>query len=432
MAGNRENQGLQIACILLVMVVTLLAVTTCVLYRQSEENFRALQAATEERSRALEVATRERDQVRVLKHFLGFGELSEADLDLARASFDQELRQIETHWRQDMERFGATLPETKNYRAIPEILLGGLHRKNQTIAARSERADTLDQERTQIEQDAKQRVDAALAEAKRRAEELLAANKTQATHRSQWEQLSDAVRQKLTALQAEFAAQLAQAKRRSDDLARQIELQRALIEEQQRRLTLRAGEAAEVPVGVVTHVDQRGRTVYVNLGTADGLRRGVSLTVYDQKHTDLSQAKSKATIEVTKTLEAHLAEARIVRDMPSDPILPQDQLHSAAWRPGRSMEFALAGWFDVNRDGQSDRPLVRSLIAANGGKIVCEVHDDGTVTGQLSATTDCLVLGERPTDTASPAALQSFTSILQRAQELGIRRQPLDRLFSHP
>ena len=55
------------------------------------------------------------------------------------------------------------------------------------------------------------------------------------------------------------------------------------------------------------------------------------------------KAEKKGTIEVVRIIEAHLAEARIMDDDPSKPIMPGDQLFSAAWRPGHAEHFALVG-----------------------------------------------------------------------------------------
>lgn len=418
-AGNRENQGLQIACILLVMVTIVLAVSTYVLYRKSEESVNSAFAAEEEKKKALDLAAKERDRVRALKHFIGFGDLTEADLDVARASFDEEMKQIEAEFRQDISLFGDTT-EAKNYRELPKFLDKSIRSRNEQVAKLAEREGSLIKEREKIEQDEKQKTDLALSEAKRRAEELLKVQSTYDASRGQWEQQSTALRTQFTQRQTDFQAKIADAAKKSEELAKQIQVKQDLIEEQKRRLTDITEHKVEVPVGKVTFVNQRSRTVYINLGTADGLQRTVTFSVYDQKLTDISNAKPKASIEVKKTIDAHLSEAAIISDASNDPILPNDQIHSAAWRPGRQIEFAMAGFFDMNKDGKSDRNLVKNLVTANNGKIVCEVDDDGKMTGQLSLQTTYLLIGERPTEESGPDAIKGFTNMFQKAQELGI------------
>ncbi|MDE0736326.1 MAG: hypothetical protein OSB47_10920, partial [Pirellulaceae bacterium] len=95
----------------------------------------------------------------------------------------------------------------------------------------------------------------------------------------------------------------------------------------------------------------------------------------------------KARIQITKVLDQHLSEARITEDELQDPILPGDQIHSPAWQAGTRIHFALAGFFDVNGDGKSDRETIRNMIASVGGIIDAEVHDDGSKTGKITAST---------------------------------------------
>ena len=78
-------------------------------------------------------------------------------------------------------------------------------------------------------------------------------------------------------------------------------------------------------------------------------------------------------IEVTHLLSPHLAEARIVEDDLSNPLMPGDQIFSPSWEPGRAEHFALAGFIDIDGDGNSDRQRVHDLIALNGGVIDEEV-----------------------------------------------------------
>ena len=159
----------------------------------------------------------------------------------------------------------------------------------------------------------------------------------------------------------------------------------------------------------IAWVNLRERMVWVNLGTADKLRPQVTLSVYDKGATKVAQGDSKGSIEVLRVIEPHLAEACIVDDQVSNPILPGDVVHTPAWRPGRAVHFALAGVLDVTDDGKSDRELVVNLIHRNGGEIDAELKDDGTIQGQLTSETRYLLQGIKPTDTADAAKVNSWT-----------------------
>ncbi|MCP3695296.1 MAG: hypothetical protein GY917_24065 [Planctomycetaceae bacterium] len=139
----------------------------------------------------------------------------------------------------------------------------------------------------------------------------------------------------------------------------------------------------------MTLVNDRKGTVWINLGLADGLRELTTFGVYDFKEDGVmrNEKEIKARIQVIKVLDQHLSEARITEDELQDPILPGDQIHSPAWQAGTRIHFALAGFFDVNGDGKSDRETIRNMIASVGGIIDAEVHDDGSKTGKITART---------------------------------------------
>ena len=177
----------------------------------------------------------------------------------------------------------------------------------------------------------------------------------------------------------------------------------------------------------MTWVNQRSGTVWINLGAGDGLRRQTLFSVYGQEQTGVDQAERKASIEVTRVLDDHLAEARIVSDLPGDPILPGDQVFSPAWKPGERVHFALAGTLDIDGDRRSDRELVLNLINSNGGVVDAEVTDKGEATGQVTASTRYLVLGTAPTDRK---ALDAWSKIIKDAEQLGVELLQMDRFLS--
>jgi hypothetical protein len=205
---------------------------------------------------------------------------------------------------------------------------------------------------------------------------------------------------------------------------------KAIIVSQSKTIIEMRDEPFEVADGRITWVNQSSATVWINLGLADGLRRQTLFSVYDMAENGVSRSERKASIEVTKVLDQHLAEARIVYDAAGDPILPGDQVFSPAWRPGRKVRFALAGTFDIDGDRRSDRDLIRNLITMSGAVIDAEAHDDGTIEGELTSSTRYLVIGDRPTERSDSKSLASFSSMKTNATQLGVEIIPIDKLLS--
>ena len=115
-------------------------------------------------------------------------------------------------------------------------------------------------------------------------------------------------------------------------------------------------ESFEVADGRISYVNQNG-TVWINLGTGDSLRRQVTFSVFDSDLHDASKSKKKGSIEVTRVLGDHMAEARITSDDPTNPILTGDKIYSQIWHRGKKLHFALTGLVDFDGDGKSDLEL---------------------------------------------------------------------------
>lgn len=171
--------------------------------------------------------------------------------------------------------------------------------------------------------------------------------------------------------------------------------------------------------GRVSWVNQDG-TVWINLGTADSLRRQVTFSVYDADEHDAKKATKKASIEVTKLLGPHLAEAKITEDDARNPILTGDNIHSQVWHRGKQLHFALTGFIDIDGDGRSDMELARQLIEMNDGIVDAYLKDDGTVEGEITANTRYLVLGEIPESALQTKLQAGWNTMSQEATRLGV------------
>jgi hypothetical protein len=109
-----------------------------------------------------------------------------------------------------------------------------------------------------------------------------------------------------------------------------------------------------------------------------------------------------------------------------DPVLSFDYILSDVWDPGYAVSVALAGHIDVDGDGNSDLPVVRSRIEQNGGRIVAMHDTEGNITGQVEPNTRFIVIGDEP---RNDAALKAYTQIVADAKKHQVQQLSLRELF---
>jgi len=220
----------------------------------------------------------------------------------------------------------------------------------------------------------------------------------------------------------QLAARQAALRRQNDDLEqRNLELQLELIQRTTSPfLEELTSVVVEEPDGHVVRVSSSGELVWIDLGSADGLRRQQSFSVYAKQETDFQNAMPKATIEIDSVDGPKTAQARVVSKVDDNPIAPQDVIFSPTWQPGQRLHFALAGKLDYNDDGVADNGLIKDLILTNGGIVDAEVDEHGRRTGTVSITTRYLVVGDPPSDQPDAAVNNAYNELLSQAEELGI------------
>jgi hypothetical protein len=322
---------------------------------------------------------------------------------------------------EDFEKYGKGLADVdRNYRALVAHVNTELVTANNSIAEvtaqKKELADKL-----AAEEDATK---------KAIAEYTTTIAKVTQDAQAQQKQF-DADREQMKTENGELNTKFEDTRKRFDDLTRTSSVQITTLTEQlaklQRILELmnveknRVTAANEVPDGKVNWVNQRTRSVWINVGSDDGLRQQMAFSIYADVTANPAEAPSKGKIEVTRLMGPHMAEARIVEDDLSNPIMPGDRIFSPTWEPGRAEHFALAGNIDINNDGSDDRQMLRNLIIANGGVIDEEIALDGTKTGEMSINTKYLVLGKPPKAEKDSPMLQGWSDIHGEANTLGIK-----------
>ena len=412
----RQDQGLVftlIAFVILFIIAFVAAYVGWKSYSDSETHVAELQNQKGAADSA--VASKTDENIRIRK-MLGVGE-NDSDEDVKK-TFDD-----------DMKRYGANFGEDRqSYRNVVEYLA----KENEAISSREVAAkDQLKELKDRllaIEGENEKKVAQYLAQAN-------AAEEDAATERDHHKKDRDALEAKKQELQDNLAKQEARYEEQLGGITTQLkELTDKLTKSEHAKENLlsevsKSAESFEVPDGRISWVNQNG-TVWINLGAADALRRQITFSVFDADAQDPAKTAEKGSVEVTRILGDHMAEARVTNDDPRNPILTGDQIYSQVWHRGKKLRFALTGIIDLDGDGRSDMKLARDLIELNGGTVDAYLGDDGTPVGTITVNTRYLVLGDYP-EGGNQAALQAgWTTMGTDAQTNGVERITLDKFLN--
>lgn len=158
--------------------------------------------------------------------------------------------------------------------------------------------------------------------------------------------------------------------------------------------------------GLVRWVDNSSHLVWINLGSADSLTKRTNFSVYkknnrgvgvDTENSLKGPEDLKGSIEVTRILGPHLAEARILDEDFYGPIAVNDPIYTPIWSPNQKESFAFVGLIDLDDDGRSDRELLHDILSSANAKVQVEVDDEGNRTGgEINERTKFLVVGKIP------------------------------------
>jgi chemotaxis protein histidine kinase CheA len=415
--ARSEHQGLQIALIIFVMLTIILSVTTFMFFKESEkaanksaEDAKARQADNDSLRKTI-------DEVNELKRAIGVAE-------------SDNIEAVREAIAADMRNWAGTFPEPKqSYRECLTALLDAYRvadeerkRERDELTAMTARVNALEAAKSKTLEEQQNQATTAAAQLTERTAKFdeddkahVAEKAALAEQKKQVEEAMDAAAKEADAQVKKLKSDLNTLTNVKDDLADQID--------QITRTTF------EVSDGEIRWVNQRNGTVWINLGRADNLPKQTPFSVFGRDENDVARTDSKAKIEVTQILGDHLAEARIVEDAAADPIMPGDKIYTPLWHPGRVQHFALAGFMDINDDEESDRELIKDLIAMSGAVLDAELTDDGKVVGPgMSVETRYLVLGEAPQE---KEANSRFATIAKDAEKLNVAVITLDKFLDH-
>ncbi len=417
--ASRDNQTLQGVVIALVLLLILLIVGLLLINNERKKQEARAEASIQDAQSQRTAASSAQSEANQYKQWMGFKE--EDTQDTVRKSFEE-----------DMTKYGSTFDETVRYYSP---LLQNLQQENSKLAQSESTAKSNVKDLNQQLQALKAEMDKQFAEFKKTEKKM---QEDAASERAKFEKQ----RQELIAEQNKLSEQLAQQRQEVDNARSELSTAEKQQTEQLAKLDrdieiLRNNQLDPDPFaqpadGLIRWVNQKDQKVWINIGEADHLRPQVTFSVYSGDESDALKAKSKGSIEVTKILSPHMAEARVTSDIPTRPLMEGDKIYSQVWNRGRQVGFAITGTIDFNGDDKSDLEELNRIIALNNGKVDAQPGEGGQVIGEMTVDTRYLILGEFP-DSAlkdSEAQRQAWAKMNESADRLGIETISLDEFLT--
>ncbi len=416
----RENQGLQIALIIFVMLTIILSVTTYIFF----DNYKK---AIGEKNDAIAKA-------------------KEADNRLTKVNLEREgyFKLID---QKDIEESAESIVKKNEAKIEKYLALSGVNTQLKSYPEiLKQMAETLQQKDIKLasHKDGEDKAVAELAAVKAKHETELANAKNDTTKaQSDYTTYSGTIKTALAALgQSKLEAEKA-IKEKGDenivlnDKIAAITKKATVVEKgllvtvgnQKKIIDSHRDETPTLTDGQIVYVDERTKSAYVNIGRTDSLQRRVTFSVYDRGTNDVATAVKKGAIEIIEIIDDKISRARIVENSVSDPILPGDFIDSPLWYPGKRLKIAIAGAVDFDNDGISDRAKLKDLIIANGGTVVADVSERGEVMGAITPDTEKLIVGRGPDDRSDAKFTKPWNEVTADAKKYNIKFQSLQQFL---
>lgn len=420
--ASRDNQGLQISLILLVMMVVGLGIVAGVFYNANSK----AQADAKQANNAAQTAQSSQREAMAnlnrLKVMIGHTE-------------ETTMEEVETQFQNDLATFVAdengAAPEEQamSYRKIPVELRNKYATLEQQLASAREQINTITAERDAARAEKDSSVAQAVAakdDAEAKLRDLTASYHTERT--ALQNQQKEVLAAK-TSIEGQVAQVKATAATEKQGFQKTITEQQTLIDGLKKVAADLKPQLGDRPDGKIVWSNPRDKTVWVNLGSADMLRPQMTFSIYPFGQESLVDSEPKATIEITRIHSANQAEARITKSDVGNPVMPGDTIFTPVWTPGRSEKFAIVGFIDLDGDDKDDSNQLRDIIETAGGEVVAYVDDKGDVKGSLSTEVRYLILGDRPTDKTSEGGLAAYTTMSETARNNGVAAIRVDQFI---
>lgn len=372
-----------------------------------------------------------------MKEMLGVEQMTQDKFEsLANSSSgDEQFDALSTKFYNDMQVFGLDVGiQDRHYGSLVDFFVTTVRDRNQQYSTARDEANKI---RVAADADvATARAAQQKAESEREnlAKQLEDERTQFATYRNDMLAQMEKTKDSKTKSERELQAFQRKAGTEKSQLIAQGRTLENTIETQKLELNKLRGGRFETVQGEIRYVLRGGKIVSINLGAADALRPGITFGVVDRDDTTrLQDADIKASIQITKILGPHLAEARVVA-MPQigNPIIEGDAVYSPFWAPGRTVRIALAGGIDLDGDDRPDNADLEGMILAAGA----EIADNGERSGRIDPGVRFLVVGETPDlggrdEDAAAADIALIGQAKQRATEAGVTVIPAWKLQAY-
>jgi hypothetical protein len=323
MSHENQNPSLQAALAIFVVSTVVLGATAFVFARRTDEARAAARAdadAAQQLRSSLIAAQEENGE---LKRFLG--------------SPGEQLPTIRQQFARDMEIYAVGLAEQeRTYPAALAQLQRAANASNAEVVQCKEALDRCRNALAQREASKDQQVRLFCEAAAKAVASLAEAQKLSGEERQRMLHNAEDVLQTLLRTQKEVDLAKAQGERKFEDLQKAYKrLEAELAKYKAWWDDAHRPNPSPMPDGEIRRVNYRLKTAWINLGSADAVRQPLSFDVYPSGAVRIAAAAKKGQVEVSKVLEAHLAETRIVADKRGDPLVPGDKIHSPGWNRGQ-------------------------------------------------------------------------------------------------
>jgi hypothetical protein len=412
MAASTENQGMRFALIILFMLFIVLSLATFLFFGEYQRADTRAEADAKKAQEAEGNLRKTLDEITKLKEWIGIP--TELEWDKTQQAYTD-----------DMAKYATTLPAEKKYyrQALEELSTSVSSAKAELVNAQAEIQGLKDSNAKFEEASKKQVAEAELA--KTRAVEDLAGEKTKFMDaQKKAEEEKKVCLDQLAKVQQEKTTETEKLKKDIEQIQKSLATVEIQSKDKTEKIKVLVGESAAADDGEIRWVNQKARTVWINLGREDYLRRQTTFTVHSPDQTAGKDAK-KGTIEVTQILGDHLAEARIIDDSLIDPLVPGDKIYTPLWDPGHPERFAVAGKIDIDGDGRDDHERLRNLILLSGGVVDADLQPDGKQTGTMTVDTRYLIIGP------APLKREPYDAMIKTAEQLGVERIGIDKFLDH-
>ena len=429
---SRTQQGptaLHFVAIVLTIATVMLIATAFLFYREGQEMRQAVARAESEREELAQQIREQDDRIGLLKDVLGYSQAAVGQAD------DNDPSTVVGAVRTDINRsLGPSAPaQAVSVREAMGRLAS--QRDNLTI----ERDALVDSKSTLLANyRALERVWKAVLKPERDAR-LTAERELKSNVRAREEVVADKEREiselrDVASEQRDRIAELQEALEKNDKLmVQKAALHRSTVRRLNRSLQKRDSHRFERSDGKITMVDDSGRLVWVDLGSADRLRPGIRFSVFDKSATQVGGSRKglKGVVEVSRVTGPHRAQARVIERDRLNPLLGGDLVYSPIWSVGHAERFALIGLVDLNDDGRSDIEGLRRYVQESGSKVTVWVDDSGNRNGgAVDMSVKYLVVGETPAPDSARNDLQRvaynrlighLTEMREEAYDHGVR-----------